>query len=213
VRIADPMAREESPAAILLTRTGDRVGVRPRAFTAEGVACELESGRVAEVRYADLACLCLLGRGRFLSDLEPDEVVEAGFDAPVLYPYRRDRSVLGGALMAAGRTHGKGLGVHSRSRISFTVPAGVTTFWTRVAVDDSAAELPFRADVDVRVLLAGKVVFEQQGLRVGQAPLDTGLLPVAPGQRLSLEVGFGAGRELGDRVDWLSPVFLGAPRR
>jgi hypothetical protein len=38
------------------------------------------------------------------------------------------------------------------------------------------------------------------------------MLKVRSGQQLALEVDFGAGRDLGDRVDWLSPVFLPAGR-
>ena len=114
----------------------------------------------------------------------------------------------GEALVAGGRTFGKGLGVHSRSRLYFAVPDGAARFWTRVAIDDTAAALLVRADVDVRVLLDGKIVFAKQGLGPGQSPLDSGQIAVAPGQELVLEVDFGKGRELGDRVGWLAPVFL-----
>jgi hypothetical protein len=114
----------------------------------------------------------------------------------------------------ADRAHGKGLGVHSRSRLSFTVPPGNARFWTRVGLDDSAAELRVEANADVRVLVNGKCVFEQVGLTAGRPPQDTGLLSVRPGDTVTLEADFGRGRELGDRVDWLSPVFLpGAGRR
>jgi hypothetical protein len=211
LRFAAPLPRAVPAPALLLTRTGDRIGVQVRELTAAAAVCELEQERLVEVRWADLACLCFLDAATWLSDLAPTAVDEAGCDGPVLYPWRRDRDALGGPLAAGERPHAKGLGVHSRSRLGFTVPAGAAVFWSRVALDDSAAGLPIAADVDVRVLRGGEVVFERRGLGAG-ATADTGLVPVTPGERLWLEVDFGKGRDLGDRVDWLSPVFLPPPR-
>lgn len=213
LRIGDPDRRARTAAATLVTRTGDRLGVEVVEFGGDGVTCELENGVRVEVRHGDLACLSFHGACTYLSDLAPSDVIESGYDGPVLHPYRRDAAALGGPLVAADRTHGKGLGVHSRSRLSFVVPAGAASFWSRVALDDSAAALPLRANVDVRVFRAGEVVFEHRGLETGEQPRDTGLVTVRPGETLILEVDFGKGRDLGDRVDWLTPVFLPAPSR
>ncbi|HEU4419327.1 MAG TPA: NPCBM/NEW2 domain-containing protein, partial [Planctomycetota bacterium] len=177
------------------------------------VQCELEGGAIVDLRWSDLACLSFAGVGTFLSDLKPGEVAESGFEGDVVYPWQRDHSAMGGPLLAGGRTHGKGLGVHSRSRLSFQVPEGCERVWTRVGLDDSAAELRVQADADVRVLVNGKLVFEKLGLSAGQPPQDTRALPVRPGDTVTLEADFGHGRELGDRIDWLSPVFLPGGRR
>lgn len=208
LRIADGVARPKPAAAWLATRTGDRLGVDVQRFTGDGVQCGLENGATVLVRYGDLASLSFLGRATFLSDLQPKEVVESGFDGDVVHPWQRDRSAVGTALVAGERTHGKGLGVHSRSRLVFVVPPGHASFWTRVALDDGAAALPFRAQADVRVLVNDQLRFEHKGLEPGQPPRDAGRVPVAPGDRVALEVDFGKGRDLGDRVDWLSAVFL-----
>ncbi|MBM4061645.1 MAG: hypothetical protein FJ265_11205 [Planctomycetes bacterium] len=210
LRIADPAPRAAPAGAFLRTRTGDHLGVRVRAFTKSGLLAELESGAPLDVRRADVASLVFASVGTFLSDLEPAEVAESGFDGDAVLPWRRDLNVLGAPLVAAGRTCGKGLGVHSRSRLAFVVPAGVRHFWTRVAIDDSAAGLPLRAHADARVYVNDARRFEAQGLLAGRPVRDSGLLPVAPGDRVVLEVDFGEGRDLGDRVDWLLPVFLPA---
>ncbi len=208
LRIADAVARATPAQAWLRTRTGDQLGVVVRRFTAAALQCELESGAKIELRYADLASLAFVGVGTFLSDLEPSEVIESGFDGDTVHPWRRDLGALGGPLVAGDRTHGKGLGVHSRSRLSFVAPAGAAAFWSRVAIDDSVAMLPLRPHADVRVLVNDKLRFEHKGVEHGVAPRDTGLLPVVPGDRVTLEVDFGKGRDLGDRIDWLSAVFL-----
>jgi hypothetical protein len=213
LRLADAEPRKSEPTAFLRTRTGDALGVAVRRFTNKALECELENGARVEVRYADLASLSFVGVATYLSDLTPSQCQESGFEGPVVYPWRRDLNVLGTPLVAAGRTHGKGLGMHSRSRLTFEVPAGQAAFWTRVALDDSVSGLPVAALVDVRVLINDKVRFEHKGMTVGEPPRDTGLLPVKPGDRLALEVDFGEGRDLGDRVDWLSPVLLSAPDR
>lgn len=213
LRLAEAEPRKLAPTAFLRTRTGDSLGITVRRFTSKAIECELENGARVALAYADLASLSFTGTATFLSDLTPIEVREAGFDGPTLYSWRRDQSVLGTPLIAGQRTYGKGLGMHSRSRLCFEVPEGHVAFWSRVALDDSAAGLPIAALVDVRVLVNDKVCFEYKGLAVGKPPRDTGLLRVAPGDRLALEVDFGAGRDLGDRVDWLLPVLLPAPDR
>ena len=125
-----------------------------------------------------------------------------------LLPWRKDRSVAGTELTVQRRAYGLGLGVHSFSRLSFAVPAGATHFRTLVAFDDSAAELPLNAHAVARVLRNGKQVFEAADLAPGQAPRNTGLQRVEPGDTITLEVDFGRGRDLGDRVNWLLPMFL-----
>lgn len=95
----------------------------------------------------------------------------------------------------------------------FVVPNGVDQFWTRVAFDDCALALPVRGAVVARVLVGDRVVFTAKDLRAGQPAYSTGLIPVRPAETISLEVDFGTGRDLGDRIDWLSPVFLTAGAR
>ena len=212
LRIADAAPRGAPAPMALLTRTGDRLGVVVRRVAAKTVQCELEGGAVVEVRLTDVACVSFLGQATFLSDLVPTEVVESGLQGEAVHPWQRDASALGGPLVSGGRAHARGLGVHSRSRLVFRVPAGAVHFWTRVGLDDSSAELGVSANADVRVLLDGTLRFERKGLGAGEAQ-DTGLIEVRPGQLLALEVDFGRARDIGDRVDWLSPVFLPAGGR
>lgn len=212
LRIGDPTARREPAQAWLATRVGDRLGIRLHKLTADSLQCQLDGGATAALRTADLACLSFAGVGTFLSDLEPVEVAESGYEAEVLHPWRRDLSALGDPLVVGGRTHGKGLGVHSRSRLVFRAPTGTAYFWTRVGLDDSSPGLGVAGVADVRVLVDGVVKFEQRDLGAGPAR-DCGMVPVQAGQQIALEVDFGRGRDVGDRVDWLSPVFLPATGR
>ncbi len=212
-RLADPVAAAALPFE-LLTRAGDRVGVELRSWQGGVLTVRTEAGAEVRVPEADLACLSARhGAGIRLTTLTPEVVDEAAWAGPPLYAWRRNESAVGGPLVAGGRTWASGLGVHSRSRLGFRVPPGAQSFWTRVGIDDGALLLRPRANVDVRILLDDRVVFAHKGLAAGAPVLDPGLLPVQPGALLVLEVDFGAGRDLADRVDWLLPVFLPAPDR
>ena len=210
LRLRPEPAPSTAPVAWLTTRTGDRVRVDRWRCDGEAFVVVVHGGTELRLRSVDLASLTCLGGGAvFASDLEPSEVQQTGVDGDVVYGWQRDRNVLGAPLQVAGRSHGKGLGVHSRSRLSFRVPTGAARFWTRVGLDDSVQALPLLPDVAVRIELDGKVVFRRDGLGAGQI-VDPGPLPVVAGSTVVLEVDFGRGRDLGDRVDWLSPVFLPA---
>ncbi len=213
LRLRAAVPREDQPTASLLTRAGDRLGVANSRWTAEGLACELEGGTKVVVRAGDLAAWTVHRDVVHLSDLTPKAVVESGFDGDVVHGYRVDRNCLGGPLVSAGRAAVKGLGVHSKSRLSYTVPPGFERFWTRVGFDDSATGLGLAPRADASVLVNDAVVFERKDLAAGQPPVATGLLVVQPGDTITLVVDHGVGRDLGDRLNWLSPVLLPAPAR
>lgn len=213
LRIGDAAARATPAPCELLTRTGDRVGVRLSAWQDGHLDLELEGGGKVRLPEADFACLLPLGSAAvFLSALPPFAVVESGYDGDVLYPFRRDSSVVGSALVGGGRAHARGIGVHSKSRLEYVVPEGARQFWTRVAIDASALGLAPRAHVHVEIRRGDDSVFAGD-LAAGDGAKDSGRIDVQPGQHLVLLVDFGKGRDLADRVDWLSPVFLPAPAR
>lgn len=209
VRLRGGLDRDQEPSCLLVSRTRDRVGVDVVRFDVEGALLRLENGDEQALRWADVACLVFAPDVVHLSSLVPAEVEESGCDGPVVYPYRVDRCCADDLeLQAHGFAYGRGIGAHSRSRLTFVVPEGATHFRSRVAIDDSVASLPLRPSAVVRVLRDGEVVFEEAQLRPGEAPKDVGLHAVEPGQKITLEADFGAGRDLGDRIDWLLPMFL-----
>jgi hypothetical protein len=214
---------------LLITATGDRLRVELTEVTNTAMLFASEFGAMS-LRHTQVAALTrVAGERRFLSDIEPVRVVESGSESGVqaeaggggkpLFTYRTDRTVTGGVLaedrssadgflVVDGHTYGKGLGVHSRCVLTYRVPAGMGRFHAKVAIDDEVKSLGVKGDVDVRVCMGDAVLFEKKGLRRGQAPVSLGLLKVQAGALLSLEVDFGKGMFLGDRVDWLTAVFL-----
>lgn len=208
LRLRGGVAREMPAECTLLTRSADRLGVTLAGCDERGVTVTLEGGAAVLVEWRDVGCLVLERGVRHLSSMQPIEVVERGFDGAAVLRWQRDRSVAGGELVARQRSYGRGLGVHSLSRLTFEAPSGATHFCTAVAFDDAVRALPVRAHAVARVLRNGAPVFVVEELRVGQPVHEAGLLPVEPGDKITLEVEFGEGRDLGDRVDWLLPLFL-----
>lgn len=215
-RLAGLAVRDGQPAegdadSLLVTRSGDVVSVNVSELSAKGLVVLGERGRKSTLPWSEVATLLRRAPGRvFASDLEPTAVDEATFfgDGAPLYPWRRNRSVGGGFLVAGGLTYARGLGVHSRASLTFTVPAGATRFLGLVAIDDEVLALPARGSVDVAVLLDGREVFVHRGLQSGGAAVNLGAIEVRPGASLTLQVTHGAGLDLGDRVDWLHAVFV-----
>ncbi len=208
LRLRGGFPPETAAQVTLLTRTADRLGASLQRCTAEGVELALEDGEAVLLRWLDVACLVFGQDVAHLSDLAPTEVVERGFAGGPVLGWRRDRSVVGGELVAKQRSYGRGLGGHGLCRLTFVAPAGAAKFRAAVAFDDSAGALPIQPHAVARVSRNGELLFEAPDLRPGQAPRAVGPLEVAPGDKITLEVDFGEGRDLGDRVDWLLPMFL-----
>ncbi|MBI5853380.1 MAG: NPCBM/NEW2 domain-containing protein [Planctomycetes bacterium] len=206
VALRGGVPREQRAEGLLVSRAGDRLGAELLGLRDGVLRVALEGGVEVSLPLGELAAWTPLdGAVTFLSDLPPSEVVERSWfaegDAP-LWPFRRDAAVTGGALRAGGLVFGKGLGVHARSLMTWKVPEGCTGFVGFVAMDESVRELPVRGQVAARVVLDGKPVFTLDALDAGMGLQAIGRLAVAAGQELRLEVDFGDGLDLGDRVAW-----------
>jgi hypothetical protein len=216
-------AKDPGPVQ-LITTGGDLLRVHllslsngKLSFRTEGSKLQIPLDRIAS-----LAFLSVPGC-RYLSELpvlrEEERASADDLGTAPLFRFRRDRTASGGFVGKArhpadgfltvhGHTYGRGLGVHSRSKLTFRVPKGCTRFHALVGIDDEVLATGIRGDADVQVKMRDKVLFQAKGLRRGQAPHNLGILKVEPGALLTLEVDFGKAMFLGDRVDWLNPVFL-----
>lgn len=199
----------------VVTRSGDVLRVQIEGGDANHLQLRWEGGVQLRLPLSDLAAVTNLGGGRrFLSDLPPQQVEQSDGLGPIgstdlpLLPFRLDRTVGGSFLSTEGWCHGKGIGVHAVTRMTWRVPDGARQFFAKVAFSEDPLLGDVRGDADVRVRRGDEVLFEVVGLRAGQPARSTGLIPVRPGELLTLEVGAGRGLSIGDRVNWLSAVFL-----
>jgi hypothetical protein len=129
----------------------------------------------------------------------------AGGGEPSLWRTRLDAADVAGApLVIGGRTFKRGIGVHSYSRLVYPLDGSYKAFRTRYGINDSLT----RADVTVRILAGNKVVHEAKNVRPGVlSPVVAVELPKAA-KTLTLEVDYGDGIDVEDRLNWLEPALL-----
>ncbi len=139
------------------------------------------------------------GQAVYLSDLKP-----AGYRfMPYLdleWPWRADRNATGGMLRAGGTLYIKGLGVHSASRLSYTLEKPCRRFEAILAIDDSTSgggSVRFFVYVDQRQKYASPVV------RGGSKPLPISV-DLTGGSRVDLIVGYADRADLLDHANWLN---------
>ncbi|HRR83186.1 MAG TPA: NPCBM/NEW2 domain-containing protein, partial [Planctomycetota bacterium] len=137
------------------------------------------------------------GRLAYLSDLEPSAVRETPY-FDLVWSYRRDRSVDGNPLRLGGQTFRKGLGVHSRCVLTYTLGGTYRRFLATVGIDDEVGE---KGNVDVAVQVDGVTRFERKGLTGRDQPVPVAL-DVTGAARLTLVVDFGGDFDICDHVDW-----------
>ena len=167
-------------------------------------------GKLAEVPLADVTSIEQVnGPVTWLSSLTPEVAertpyLETAASAASPGPaFAADRSITGDPIVAGGKPYSRGLGVHSRSTLTFAVPQGAKKFRTQYALVDG---LPY-ADVTVRVLLDGKPVHAAKNVRSGAlAPAVE--VPLSGAKRLTLEVGYGENYDVQDRFNWIQPAFV-----
>ena len=139
------------------------------------------------------------GKVVYLSDLKPTAYDFTPY-LGVRWPLALDGSVDGCDLHLAGGVFDKGLGMHSASRVSYSLPAGCKRFEALVGLDDRSGR---RGSVRLRVLVDGK---ERDLGITGDLTRRTGpvrlRLDVTGARTLLLAVDFGAGADVGDRVNW-----------
>ncbi len=146
-----------------------------------------------------------------LSELDPVEVQETpyfGEDADFLFGWKRDRTVTGGELQVAGTSFQKGLGVHSRSSLTYEIDDSATSFHALVGVSDEVLAIPADGRLIFRVLVDGKTAFESPLLEAGDPAVPVTGVTLEGASRLTLEVDFGDASDAGDRAVWGNPVVV-----
>jgi len=138
----------------------------------------------------------------WLSALTPSENIQTPF-LEATWPARMNLSATSEPIRFGSRTFTHGIGVHSRSHLTWTLDGSFKSFRTQYATDPN---LPY-ADMDVRILLDGKVAHEAKSVKDGSiSPVVA--LDLTGVKTITLEVDFGAGYDVQDRLNWIEPALL-----
>jgi hypothetical protein len=158
---------------------------------ADGVTCgPVSMAEVGEIRLRS-------DRSVWLDELTPSEVVQAGmFD--VAFPYRKNRSAAGGPIRLGGRTYERGLGMHSRCELTYSLEGAYVAFAARVGIDKLGGK---RGIALLKLLGDGKELIDPLTLRGDAAPVNV-RCSLAAVKTLRIVVDFGPdGTDVGDHVD------------
>jgi hypothetical protein len=120
------------------------------------------------------------------------------------FPARMNQSVDGlTELRFDGKTFRRAIGVHAYSKLVYPLDGQYAAFRTQYAVDERLG----RADMTVRVKLDDKVVHEKRNVRAGTlSPVV--VVDLGKAKALTLEVDYGAGTDVQDRLVWLEAALL-----
>lgn len=164
-------------------------GTKLRLKTSFGGEIVIEAKEVVDVSFRN-------GRVIYLSDLEPASVEsEAFLDGP--QTFHKDRAVTGGPLRLGGQTYTKGLGVRSRTKVTYEL-GSFDRFESTVGVDESAgaaASVRFLVEVD------GELAFDSDEMVVSTQPKNVDL-SIKGAKQLSLIVDFESRGDAQDYADW-----------
>jgi hypothetical protein len=164
----------------------------------DGKPRPMDLGRVAAIEQVN-------GPAAWLSGRPPSEAVYIPFfGSGQEYPARMDATVEGSKdLRFGGKAFRRAIGVHAYSKLTWPLDGTYAAFRTQYAVDERLTQ----ADMTVRIKVGDKVVHEKQNVRGGTlSPVIT--LDLAGAKSLTLEVDYGSGTDVQDRLVWLEPALL-----
>lgn len=151
---------------------------------------ELEWSRIDRIE-------CRSRRLRFLSDLIPLRYEFTPFFLKQ-WNYARDKTLTGRPIRLAGRRHAKGVTMHGRSSLVYSLDGQCRQFAALVGIVDEMAD---RGDVTLAVLGDSRILWQAANVRGGEPPREV-LVNITGVRELSLHVDFGEGLDLSDHVCW-----------
>ncbi len=163
----------------------------------------VDLSRIAALRFGS-------ERFAWLSDLPPATVEETPFlggPDDFLFPWRRDRTVTGGDLVVGGVRYGKGLGLHSRTRLTWNLDGAYARLDAKVGVADEVLAHDVTGSVVIRIVVDDEVRFESETLHAGR-PATPVRVDLSGAETLRLEVDFADRGDVGDRAVVGEPVLV-----
>jgi hypothetical protein len=144
------------------------------------------------------------GSAVYLSDLTPVEYKFEPFLA-LSWPLRTDTSVTGGFLKLRGVEYPKGLGVHSKSSVTYRLDGKYRRFRAVIGIDDDAGGA---GSAEFEVLLDGKSAY-RSGVLTGTSPaVAIERLDVSGARLMTLRVDYATLGDIQDHADWCEAVLI-----
>lgn len=149
----------------------------------------------------------LNGPMSWLTSLTPSENIYRPFFQES-FPTRFDRTVADGKpIRERYPAFHHGIGCHAYAKLTYDLDGSQQAFRTQFAIDGESLR---DANVDVRIYLDGKPVFEEKGVKAGP-PHAVVTVPLKDAKKLSLEVDYGKNFATQARFVWLDPSLVKSP--
>lgn len=193
------LARDEEPAPAFLTLS-DGARLSGKIIRSDAESMLLAATCCGEVVVA-LDRLVRIDyrsdRVVYLSDLTPKSQKSQGrLHEPS--PVRLNQSVAAGPMLLDGQRFDRGVGVHSRTELTYTLDGKYESFVAMVGIDDSARPL---GSVAFRVVGDGQTLFESETL-TGRDRAELVSVRVRGIKELTLIADFGDEVDLADLANW-----------
>ena len=137
------------------------------------------------------------GRQVWLEDLHPSAVVQTPY-LDRLMPYQVNQNLTGGPLLLSTGPVSKGIAVHSRCFLTYDIGGGYARFRTVVGFQQPEGK---SGRVAIRVNGDGRTLWENPDFKGDEKPVPLDL-PITGVSQLVLQVDYGKGQDVGDRVIW-----------
>jgi len=187
--------------ASLLLRDGSQISAKIVGLNGDALKVAALEGKVSSVPLSELQSIIFKG-GKLvqLSDLVPKSVEERPYagNAPLVFHWRKDRSVTGARLTIGAAEYDRGIGVHSYSRLTYDLNGEYAKLLGEVGIDAAA---PASAVCTWKVLLDGK---ESTGgtAKAGADP-EKIKIELKGAKQLELICDYGPDEDdAGDHLDW-----------
>lgn len=196
LQIGRPLPRGASGLAHM--SNGEVFAGRVVSGDREAIVLKSSSYEALRLAWPDLERIELASeRVRYLSDAQP-----ARYEFEPFLERRwlaaRDRTLSGQPIRLGGKTYEKGLTLHSRALLSYSLGGAFRRFAATIGVPD---ELGAIGAATVRVIGDDKVLWEAADVRGGESPREVSV-EVAGMAELSLVVEFGANLDIGDHISF-----------
>jgi hypothetical protein len=192
--------RLKHPFGRLILTNGSRLTLTSARSDGQVLNGKTLFGETVQVSVEQIAALYVYGdRTTYLSELKPVKYEQTPY-LDISWPYRIDANVVDEPIRVGGSTYEKGIGMHSESRLTYTLPADYQWFEAWVGLDDHTGK---DGSVAIAVLLDSKPqrLGLEEELTASNSPCAI-RIKVVGARELTLVVKFGRHGDVQDHVDW-----------
>ena len=117
----------------------------------------------------------------------------------------------GESLSCMGKRFAKGLGLHSRTSLTFALEGKYLAFETFMGLSDEVLKLSAEGSVQFEIMVDGKEMYRSPVIRGGSPCMRMPRLGLKGASALKITVNFADGFDSGDRALLGNPILLKAP--